>query len=100
MDAKNLNFQFFSKEELQNLLTPIISKLEIIDRKLIKSTPSETQGYFRNKDLRKKFGLSANSIIKYRELGLLPFTKIGDVYLYPIEKLEEVLNDNSNWDSF
>ncbi|WP_027137410.1 helix-turn-helix domain-containing protein [Gaetbulibacter saemankumensis] len=100
MNAKDLNFQFLSKEELQNLLTPITSKLELIDKKLNNSSSSKSKGYYRNKDLQEKFRLSPNTIIKYRESGLIPFTVIGDIYLYPIDKIEEVLKANSNWDLF
>lgn len=100
MDARSFNLQLLTKEELQHLLYPINTKLEVIDKKLNKSSSNEYPGYFRNKDLKEKFGLSANSIIKYRESGLIPYTKIGDVFLYPIDKLDEMLKNNSNWDLF
>ena len=51
--------------------------------------------YYRNKDLKKLFGISPNTIIKYRETGILPYTKLGDVYLYEKKELDRILEDNS-----
>ncbi|MCR8667938.1 helix-turn-helix domain-containing protein [Aestuariibaculum sp. M13] len=100
MNAKDLNFQFLSKEELKHLLTPIVSKLESIDKKLNQTTSTQKKGYYRTKDLKAKLGLSPNTIIKYREAGIIPYTQLGDVYLYPIEQIEEILKTNSNLDLF
>jgi hypothetical protein len=89
-----------SIDKLQSLLNPVLNKLVIIEKTLNKKTPTNKVGYYRNKDLKIKFGLSPNTIIKYRESGVIPFTVIGEVYLYPIKQLGEVLKMNSNWDLF
>ena len=83
-------------DRLQSLINPVINKLDIIEKRITKKQPN-TKGYYRNKDLKDKFGLSPNTIIKYRENNTIPYTTIGDVYLYPISKIDEILNKNSNY---
>jgi hypothetical protein len=83
-------------DKLQSLLNPVINKLEIIEAKLHKKQPAP-RGYYRNKELRELFGLSPNTIIKYRNNRVIPFTMMGDLYLYPIAKIDELLTNNSNY---
>ena len=52
--------------------------------------------YYRNEDLKKIFGLSNNTIIKYRLTGILPFTKLGDIFLYETSKIEKILKKNQS----
>ena len=74
---------------------PLFERLERIENG-IKQKPnsSEKIKYFRNQDLKEIFGLSNNTIIKYRETGVLPYTKLGDIYLYEKTTIERILNDN------
>lgn len=51
--------------------------------------------FYRNKDLRKIFGIDGDTIKKYRENGTLPHTWLGNVPLYPIDKIQKILKDNS-----
>lgn len=83
-------------DKLQTLLNPVISKLEAIEIKLLKKQQAP-KGYYRNKELKALFGLSPNTIVKYRESGDIPFTMIGELYLYPISKIDEILTKNSNY---
>lgn len=100
MGNNNSQLVLLSTDKLKSLLNPVFNKLEDIDKKLNKKTSTHNIAYYRNKDLKENFGLSPNTIIKYRELGIIPFTTIGDVYLYPITQLNEVLERNSNWELF
>lgn len=98
MENRDLQLLLLSTDKLQSLLNPVINKLDVIEKKLNKKTSTyNIAKYYRNKDLKENFGLSPNTIIKYRESGLIPFTTIGDVYLYPVTLLNEVLKKNSNW---
>ena len=85
-----------SVRSIQLLLEPIYERLTNIENSLKnqpqKSTPKK---YFRNADLKSLFGLSNNTIIKYRETGTLPYTRIGDVYLYEVKMVEKILNKNN-----
>ena len=83
-------------DRLQMLLNPVINKLETIEAKLLKKQQTP-KGYYRNKELKALFGLSPNTILKYRESGDIPFTMMGEVYLYPITKINEILTKNSNY---
>jgi len=83
-------------DKLQTLLNPVISKLESIETKLLKKQQAP-KGYYRNKELKELFGLSPNTVIKYRKEGSIPFTMMGDIYLYPISKIDEILTKNSNY---
>lgn len=75
---------------LENILFKILEKLEDRER------PSPSK-YYRNKDLKSLFGLSPNTIIKYREEGNLPFTLLGEIYLYPINEVDKKLKKNANY---
>ncbi|QXP58433.1 helix-turn-helix domain-containing protein [Olleya sp. HaHaR_3_96] len=83
-------------DKLQSLFNPVINKLEEIETKLIKKQQA-SKGYYRNKELKEFFGISSNTIVKYRESGDIPFTMMGDIYLYPISKINELLTKNANY---
>jgi hypothetical protein len=55
---------------------------------------SGNKKFYRNNDLKALFGLSNNTLIKYRDTGLLPYTKIGDVYLYEVQIIDRILQSN------
>jgi hypothetical protein len=85
-----------SVRNIQVLLEPILERLSNIENSLkSKTEKSQSDGYYRNRDLKVLFGLSPNTIIKYRETGILPFTTMGDVYLYKISDIEAILRNNS-----
>jgi hypothetical protein len=87
--------QIPSVRGIQLLLEPIVVKLQNLEielRKLPKK--SQTSNYYRNHDLKQLFGLSNNTIIKYRENGTLPFTRLGDVYLYNVNDIDNILKQN------
>jgi hypothetical protein len=81
---------------IKQLLEPIYSRLEAIESSIKQSyqKPSSTPKHYRNNDLKQSFGLSNNTIIKYRETGILPYTKLGDIYLYDVRELDKILTLN------
>ncbi|GAA4281971.1 helix-turn-helix domain-containing protein [Gaetbulibacter aestuarii] len=81
---------------IKNLLEPIMMKLEHLDSVIKENpSPSKRKKYYRNADLKSIFGISPNTIIKYRETGVLPYTKLGDIYLYEVKEIDAILNDNN-----
>ena len=52
--------------------------------------------YYRNSDLKTMFGLTNNTIIKYRDNGILPYTLLGGVYLYDAKAIDEMLEQNKS----
>lgn len=79
---------------IKQLLDPLYARLEKIDLKIKGNSTKDSLRYYRNEDLKKIFGLSNNTIIKYRQTGILPYTKLGDIYLYESSKIEKILNEN------
>lgn len=80
---------------IQMLLEPIHVRLSNIENSLEnKPDKSKTNRFYRNADLKSLFGLSPNTIIKYRETGVIPFTRLGDVYLYEAALIERILENN------
>lgn len=81
---------------IKKLLEPIYARLENIDSSIKNQVlgKSERKQYYRNQDLKTIFGLSNNTIIKYRETGILPYTKLGDIFLYDIKVIDKILNSN------
>lgn len=95
---KNLEeIQIPSVRGIQLLLEPIVVKLQNLENELQKlpkkARPSK---YYRAKDLKELFGLTNNTIIKYRENGILPYTMLGGVYLYDAKGIDEMLEHNKS----
>ena len=84
-----------SLSSIRNLIEPINWRLKQIEEKLQKLPKmAQPSNYYRNNDLKQLFGLSNNTIIKYRENGTLPFTRLGDVYLYEVDEINKILKLN------
>lgn len=84
-----------SLSSIRNLIEPINWRLQQIEEKLQKLPKLNNHSkYYRNNDLKQLFGLSNNTIIKYRENGTLPFTRLGDVYLYNVNDIDNILKQN------
>ncbi|OXG05072.1 hypothetical protein BC749_10962 [Flavobacterium araucananum] len=79
---------------VKQLIDTVMMKLDTIDSKLSIGDKAVRPMYYRNEDLKKIFGLSNNTIIKYRQTGILPYTKLGDIFLYEATKIDDILNEN------
>jgi hypothetical protein len=89
---RKLSFEMRVKQ----LIEPLLLRLETIDSKIDGQVKVIRPVYYRNEDLKKFFGLSNNTIIKYRQTGILPFTKLGDIFLYDAVKIEKILHENNS----
>lgn len=81
--------------KVKELIEPVTAKLETIDSKFSQGKTLRPE-YYRNEDLKKMFGLSNNTIIKYRQTGILPYTKLGDIFLYDSGKIDKILKSNQS----
>lgn len=81
--------------EMKELIDPLVVKLERIDS-IISHGKVLRPEYYRNEDLKKIFGLSNNTIIKYRQTGILPYTKLGDIFLYDSGKIDKILRSKES----
>ena len=81
---------------IKYLLEPIVKKLDYLGALFsISSSNNIIPKYYRNNDLKRLFGLSNNTIVKYRETGLLPYTKLGEIFLYEVKHIDLILKENS-----
>ena len=80
---------------VEQLIEPVLLRLETIDSKISQGKVLRPE-YYRNEDLKKMFGLSNNTIIKYRQTGILPYTKLGDIFLYDSGKIDKILKSNES----
>ncbi|MFD2938491.1 helix-turn-helix domain-containing protein [Flavobacterium notoginsengisoli] len=94
MEKNKISYKPRLFNALQNVLDPLFQKIEKIELS-INSTKMKPQ-YYRNEDLKKMFGLSNNTIIKYRQTGILPYTKLGDIFLYDSRKIDKILRSNES----
>lgn len=90
-------FSIPSVRGIQLLLEPFLIKLQNIENELQK-LPKKVlpRKYYRARDLKELFGLTNNTIIKYRNDGILPYTLLGGVYLYDAKAIDEMLEQNKN----
>lgn len=91
-NSDQYKFEYLSAFE--KMFKPLYGKLEAIDSKIKLQEVKPPLKYYRNEDLKKFFGLSNNTIIKYRLTGILPYTKLGDIFLYEVSKIEKILKNN------
>lgn len=80
---------------VEQLIEPVLLRLETIDSKISQGKVLRPE-YYRNEDLKKMFGLSNNTIIKYRQTGILPYTKLGDIFLYKADLIDKILKSNGS----
>jgi hypothetical protein len=80
---------------VEQLIEPVLLRLQTIDSKISQGKVLRPE-YYRNEDLKKMFGLSNNTIIKYRQTGILPYTKLGDIFLYDSGKIDKILRINES----
>jgi hypothetical protein len=93
MTKKERKLSFVMRVE--QLMEPVLLRLETIDSKISQGKVLRPE-YYRNEDLKKMFGLSNNTIIKYRQTGILPYTKLGDIFLYDSGKIDKILKSNGS----
>lgn len=81
--------------KVKALIEPVLARMETIDSKISQGKVLRPE-YYRNEDLKKMFGLSNNTIIKYRQTGILPYTKLGDIFLYDSGKIDKILRSKES----
>lgn len=92
--SKEKKLSYFIR--IKQLIDPLVILLEKLDSKKNSEDKILRPGYYRNEDLKRIFGLSSNTIIKYRQTGVLPYTKLGDIFLYDAAKIDHILNENKH----
>jgi hypothetical protein len=94
MEVNDSEDKFTYISVIRKLLEPLYIKLETIESNIKKEQGKDQSKFYRNEDLKRIFGFSNNTIIKYRQNGILPYTKLGDIFLYDAAKIDAKLKDN------
>lgn len=92
----NASKQGWQASAFTAMLEPLYNKMEEVVQLLSNDRARTLPRYYRNEDLKKIFGLSSNTIVKYRRTGILPFTMMGDIFLYDAAKIDKILRENSD----
>lgn len=80
--------------DLRRIIHDAIEEIKASYKREHKESPESLPKYYRNKDLKKIFGLSDNTIKKMRINGELPSTKLGSITLYPVKEINKILERN------
>lgn len=93
---ENSEIKLPTMSSMKLLIEPLFDRLKNIELAINSKQLKESgnKKYYRNADLKAIFGLSPNTIIKYRETGIIPFTRLGDVFLYEAALIERILDNN------
>jgi len=97
MVKKSQEIVLVAKQEMEMYFQVLTEKIESLEGIIKKQKKPKVKAYYRNKDLEAVFGLSRNTIAKYRKEQILPYSVLGEVYLYPVDKINELLCNNSNY---
>jgi hypothetical protein len=92
---KEINLSIPTIDSIKELFEPLLQKISLLEEKL--NNLNSEKEYYRNKDLKKKFGLANKTIQTYRELNVLPYTFIGEIYFYPVDEVNQIMAKNSNF---
>ena len=71
-------------------------KKELIDDlgKLLTSMKPNVTKWLKTKDLKEMTGISDGKLHQLRATGILPYTKIDGMYLYKLEDVNRMLDEN------
>ncbi len=97
---KEITLNIPTIDSIRELIAPLLNEINDLKELINNNTLQSENQYYRNKDLKTKFGMSDKTIQNYREQNLIPFTKIGNMYYYPVSEFNEIFVANSNYELF
>lgn len=73
-----------------------MAEIERIADKVVKAVKPSllNERYYTTEDMIQTFRISRRALQNYRDKGIIPYTSIGGVILYPESKIREVLEKN------
>lgn len=86
-----MNLNIVTKEDLIELKQEFLDEI----KELKQSGNSRDKKYLRSAEIRKMFNISAGTLQNMRINGTLPYSKVGTTILYDLDKVIEILNENS-----
>ena len=80
----------------KNVWESVCSRVAVLSQKMrvYEQTHQPAPQYYNNKEVQQVLGVDDKLIRKYRDQGLLGYTKVGDKYWYSQNDVAEFLNKN------
>lgn len=87
-----MNLNIATKEDLIDLKQELLEEI----KELKQSGNSRDKKYFRSSEMRAMLNISAATLQNMRVNGTVPYIKAGTTILYDLDKVTEILNENSH----
>lgn len=74
-------------------------KLELLDQiqiLLSKNAPLRNQEWIKSNEVKNLLGVSSGTLANLRSNGTIPYTKIGGIFLYNLNDILDVLDENKS----
>jgi len=79
--------ELITRTDLQQLET----RLHLFIQECIPPGFIPGQKWLRSRDMKRWLGVSPSTLYNMRQSGSIPFTKLGDTYLYPYQEVKKIL---------
>jgi hypothetical protein len=83
-----MNLEIITREEFNSFKQEVLEALKPV-------SSVQNKQYLRSAEMRKLLNISAGTLQNMRINGTLPYSKIGTTILYDLDKVVEILNENS-----
>lgn len=83
-----MNLEIITREEFNSFKQEVLEALK-------PASNVQNKQYLRSAEMRKLLNISAGTLQNMRINGTLPYSKIGTTILYDLDKVVEILNENS-----
>lgn len=86
--------ELVTKSDLEDAVSRLLQELK--KQSASASTHLTTPSYYSNKEIRRLFQISDNTLRKLRFQGILPYKKFGTIIRYSAKDVENALSRNSS----
>jgi hypothetical protein len=84
-----------TKEDLEQFKEELLSEIKLILMSSEQSNePLKESKYLKSNQVQRLLSISPGTLQNFRINGVIPYTKIGGIILYPKEGIEKLLEDN------
>ena len=87
-----MDVKLITIEDLNQLEKRLVEKMKI----LVEPNQLKAQKYLKSKEVMEMFGISHGTLQKWRNNGLIPFTKVSGVLLYKQDDIVAVLEEKKD----
>lgn len=86
-----MNLNIVTKEDLVELKQELLNEIKEIKQSGI----SRDKKYLRSAEMKEMLNISQGTLQNMRINGTLPYIKMGTTYLYDLDRVNEIFNENS-----